>query len=73
MPVGLYEDQKVMRFKSTADSWKELMKRAEKKVYITAFYWSLLANDTGDGFTWDESATTVSLNLLSTYNLDLLY
>lgn len=59
MPEGLYEGQDVLRFNSTADSWKRLMSRAEKKVYITAFYWSLLANDTGDGFKWDDSAITV--------------
>ncbi|KAI6189905.1 Phospholipase D/Transphosphatidylase domain-containing protein [Aphelenchoides bicaudatus] len=34
------------------------MSLAQKKVYITAFYWSLLANDTGDGFKWDDSAIT---------------
>ncbi|KAI6213560.1 Phospholipase D/Transphosphatidylase domain-containing protein [Aphelenchoides besseyi] len=58
MPVGLYDNQDVIRFKSTADAWKKLMSLAKKNVEITAFYWSLLANDTGDGFVWDDSAQT---------------
>lgn len=60
MPIGLYEGTSVLRFNSTADSWKKLMGLAKESVYITAFYWSLLANDTGDNFKWDDSALTVN-------------
>jgi hypothetical protein len=59
MPLGLYEGADVLRFNSTTDSWKKLMSLANESIYLTAFYWTLLANDTGDGFKWDESAIPV--------------
>jgi hypothetical protein len=65
MPVGLYDGVNVLRFGTTADAWKKLMNMATETVEITAFYWSLLANDTGDGFKWDDSALTVSFNIMS--------
>jgi hypothetical protein len=59
MPVGLYDGKNVVRFSSTSDAWKKLMSLANDTVHITAFYWTLLANDTGEGFKWDDSAQTV--------------
>ncbi|KAI6233287.1 Phospholipase D/Transphosphatidylase domain-containing protein [Aphelenchoides fujianensis] len=59
MPWGMFPEDgdPVIRFNSTDGAWKRLMDRAEKQLEITAFYWSLLANDTGDkNFTWDDSA-----------------
>jgi hypothetical protein len=65
MPVGLYDGKDVVRFSSTSDAWKKLMTLANDTVQITAFYWTLLANDTGGGFKWDDSAQTVRIIFLS--------
>lgn len=61
MPLGLeFPANETLRLRSTQEVWLEMLDKAQHSVDLTAMYWTLLAEHTGDGFVWDPSAQAVS-------------